>query len=272
MKIAILGTGNMGKALIAGLLRKYGEEIRVIAWDKNSEVLKKIESAVTIAEPRKWFDSELIPDAVIIAVKPSDVAAALAPVIEYGGEQLCSPLWISIVAGKSIAVLQKLFPDSAAANVRFCRVMPNTPALIDEAMSAYALSENARPDDASIAEKIFHACGKTIAVPEKLMNAVTGLSGSGPAYVFFFLESLIEAGVMAGLPQRIARECALQTVIGAAKLAAASPESLADLKMKVMTPAGTTASACMVLEHHSFKDAIIKAVMAATKRSEQMEK
>ena len=272
MNIAILGTGNMGKALISGLRRKYGEGIRIIAWDKNSEALKSLDSAVAVTEPGKWFAGETVPDAIVIAVKSFDVAAALAPVIESGGKKLASPLWVSIVAGKSIEVLRKLFPKGTDTEVRICRVMPNTPALIDEAMSAYTLSENATEKDAAIAEKIFHACGKTIAVPEKFMNAITGLSGTGPAYVFFFLESLVEAGVMAGLPQRIARECALQTVIGAAKLAAVSHESLADLKMKVMTPAGTTASACMVLEHHSFKHAIIKAVVAATKRSEQMEK
>jgi pyrroline-5-carboxylate reductase len=150
--------------------------------------------------------------------------------------------------------------------------MPNTPALIEEAMSVYTLSENASDDDATIVEKIFRACGKTIQVPEKYMNAVTGLSGSGPAYVFFFIESLIEAGVVAGLPEHIARECALQTVIGAARMAASSSDSLANLKMKVMTPAGTTASACTVLEQSGFKHMLIKAVTAATRRSAQLEK
>jgi len=274
MKIAILGTGNMGKALISGLRRKYGEGITIIAWDKNSEALKAVEGAAAALEPAKWFIGEAVPDAIIIAVKPFDVEAALTPLIAQGGTKLTAPLWVSIVAGKSIATFQKLFAQGGAEvkDVRFCRVMPNTPALIDEAMSVYTMSENATEKDAQIAEKIFHACGKTIAVPEKFMNAVTGLSGTGPAYVFFFIESLIEAGVIAGLPQRIARECALQTVVGAAKLAAVSPESLADLKMKVMTPAGTTASAVMVLEQHSFKHAIIKAVVAATRRSEQLEK
>jgi|WetSurMetagenome_2_1015567.scaffolds.fasta_scaffold28231_3 pyrroline-5-carboxylate reductase len=272
MNVAILGTGNMGKALIAGLRRKYGDGIRIIAWDKNADAMKNLDSAAMVTEPGKWFAGETVPDAVIIAVKPFDVALALAPVIGSAGKKLASPLWISIAAGKSIAVLRKLFPKAAENEMRFCRVMPNTPVLIDEAMSAYTLSENATENDAAITEKIFHACGKTVAVPEKFMNAITGLSGTGPAYVFFFLESLIEAGVMAGLPERIAHECALQTVIGAAKLAAVSSESLADLKMKVMTPAGTTAHACMVLESHSFKHAIIKAVVAATKRSEQMEK
>jgi pyrroline-5-carboxylate reductase len=272
MKIALLGTGNMGKALISGLRRKYGEGIRIIAWDKNVDALKGLDDSVTVMEPGKWLNGENVPEAIVLAVKPYDLASALELVAGRGAKKLALPLWISIVAGKSIAALRKLFPKGIESEVRFCRVMPNTPALIDEAMSAYTLSENATEKDSALAEKIFCACGKTVAVPEKLMNAVTGVSGSGPAYVFFFIESLIEAGVMAGLPQKIARECALQTVIGAAKLAAASSESLADLKMKVMTPAGTTASACMVLEQHAFKHAIIKAVTAATKRSEQMEK
>jgi pyrroline-5-carboxylate reductase len=267
MDIAILGTGNMGKALIAGLLRKYGNDVRITVYDKNSDALKDIDSAVAVVAPEKWFSGKEVPDAVIIAVKPFDMVSALAPVIESGRAKTLSPLWISIMAGKSIAALKSLFPEG----VRLCRVMPNTPALIGEGMSAYALSDNATDEDAKMAEKIFSACGKTIAVPEKFMNAVTGLSGSGPAYVFFFLESLIEAGVLSGLPLGIARDCALQTVLGAAKMAQLSPEGIADLKMKVMTPAGTTASAFMVLEQQGFKDAIIKAVVAATKRSEQME-
>jgi pyrroline-5-carboxylate reductase len=268
MILAVLGTGNMGKALIAGVSRKYGDGIKILAWDKNSDALKALDGTARVADPGEWFASDPAPDAVIIAVKPLDVAAALEPVTKSDGERLRRPLWISIAAGKSIAGLQKFLPEGA----RICRVMSNTPAVIDEAMSAYSLSENACEGDAAMVETIFRACGKTIAVPEKFMNAVTGLSGSGPAYVFFFLESLIEAGVVAGLPQKIARECALQTVIGAARMAETSPESLADLKMKVMTPAGTTASAFMVLERHSFKHAIIKAVVAATKRSEQLEK
>jgi pyrroline-5-carboxylate reductase len=183
MKIAILGTGNMGKALIAGLRRKYGESIRIIAWDRNVDAMKSLDSAVTVMEPVKWLSGETVPDAVVIAVKPFDVAAALTPITGSGSRKLASPLWISIVAGKSIGVLRKMFPKGTDAEARFCRVMPNTPALIDEAISAYTLSENATDKDAAIAEKIFHACGKTVAVPEKFMNAITGLSGTGPAYV-----------------------------------------------------------------------------------------
>jgi pyrroline-5-carboxylate reductase len=268
MNIALLGTGNMGKAIITGLRQTYGSDIRIVAYDKNGEALKNLDAAVTILEPVEWFTGAQQPDAVIIAVKPGDIAAALASLVNSCGDKLLGPLWISIAAGTSIATLQKLLP----AGVRICRVMPNAPALIGEGMSGFALSDNSRDEDARVVEKIFQACGKIVAVPEKLMNAVTGLSGSGPAYVFYFIESLIEAGVIAGLPQKIARECALQTVIGAAKMAAASQESLADLEMKVMTPAGTTASAFVVLEQHGFKDTMIKAVVAATRRAEQLEK
>ena len=205
MKIAMLGTGNMGKAILAGLRRTYGDGMELAAWDANSEALRNLDSAVSVMESPAWFSNGMAPDAVIIAVKPFDLAAAIAPLVETAASGLLSPLWISIAAGKSIASLRKLLP----AGARICRVMPNTPALIGKAMSAYSLSENASAADAAIAEKIFQACGAVIALPEKFMNAVTGLSGSGPAYVFFFLESLIEAGVMAGLPQKISRECAL---------------------------------------------------------------
>jgi pyrroline-5-carboxylate reductase len=268
MHIGLLGTGNMGRALIAGLLRKYGDGVRIIAWDNNRDALNGLDPAVTITESKEWFAVKEPPEVVVIAVKPYDVESALSPLISGDPSRLMRTLWISIAAGRSIAALQKVLPPGS----RISRVMPNTPALIDEAMSVYTLSDNASADDGKKVEKIFQACGKTLPIPEKYMNAVTGLSGSGPAYVFFFIESLIEAGVFAGLPQRIARECALQTVIGAARMAETSVDGLADLKMKVMTPAGTTASAFSVLEQNGFKHMMIKAVTAAAKRSEQLEK
>jgi pyrroline-5-carboxylate reductase len=268
MKIAVLGTGYMGRAIISGLCRTHGGAITIVVFDKNSESLKGLASGIVVAEPHQWFKDGAIPDAVILAVKPFDIASALASIMDTKPELLTKPLWISIAAGKNIDTLKTFLPQGA----RICRVMPNTPALIGEAMSAFSLSENAGEEDTGIVEKIFNACGKTIAVPEKLMNAITGLSGTGPAYVFYFIEALIEAGVVAGLPHRISHECALQTVLGAAKMAEASADSLGDLKMKVMTPAGTTASAFTVLEQHSFKHTMIKAVVAATKRSEELEK
>jgi pyrroline-5-carboxylate reductase len=268
MKIAMLGTGNMGSALMGGLIRKLGTSVQIIAYDKNSAALSAVPSTVTIVEPVQWFTQGSVPDAVIIAVKPYDIAAAVAPLLESKKPDCIKPLWISIAAGKTITFFEQLLPVGA----RICRVMPNTPALVDEGMSAYALSTNATLHDAEMTQTILSSCGKALAVPEKSMNAVTGLSGSGPAYVFSFIESLIEGGVIAGLPHSVAHELAIQTVIGAVKMAAVSNIGLADLKMKVMTPGGTTARGCMALEQHGFKYSIIKAVVAATLRSEEMEK
>jgi pyrroline-5-carboxylate reductase len=267
MKLAMLGTGNMGKAILAGLRKAYGERIELLAWDVKSEALQNLDKAVMVKEPAEWFTRGEAPDAVVVAVKPFDLAAGLAGISADFGVQVIKPLWISIAAGKTIASLQKHLPEGA----RICRVMPNTPALIGKAMSAYALSANATPGDAALTAAIFGACGKALLIQEKFMNAVTGLSGSGPAYVFYFLESLIEAGIMAGLPADIARECAVQTLIGSAEMAAVSRESLTDLIGKVMTPGGTTAHGLMALEGHAVKNAVITAVIAATKRSEALE-
>jgi len=267
MKLAMLGTGNMGKAILAGVRKAYGEGIELFAWDAKSEALQNLDAAVMVKAPAEWFAGGSAPDAVVVAVKPFDLTTALTGISADVGVQVIGPLWISIAAGKTIASLQKLLPEGA----RICRVMPNTPALIGKAMSAYALSANATSGDAALAAAIFGACGKALLVQEKSMNAITGLSGSGPAYVFYFLESLIEAGIMAGLPADVARECALQTVIGSAEMAAVSRESLTDLIGKVMTPGGTTAHGLMALERHAVKDAVIRAVVAATKRSEALE-
>jgi len=148
--------------------------------------------------------------------------------------------------------------------------MPNIPAKIGEGISAFACTENCSEADISLIEQTLKACGKTIAVPEKLLHAVTGLSGSGPAYVFLFIEALIEGGVTAGLPFTVARECALQTVIGAAKLAAESTDHTGALKAGVMSPGGTTAAGLRALEQHAFKHAVIDAVVSATNRSAQL--
>ena len=265
MKIGVIGTGNMGKALISGLLNEYHETISIVAFDQNENAYGGLQSAVEKSHPSRWFQSES-PDVVILSVKPADFTPAMDLFSSVDSTSRLKPLWISIAAGISISALQTALPSGA----RICRVMPNTPAMIGAGMSAYSVNGNCSSEDTGNVEYIFRACGKVAAVPEKLMNAVTGLSGSGPAYVFLFIEALIEGGVTAGLPYQIARECALQTVIGAAKMAAATSDNPCALKAKVMSPAGTTASGLLVLEQHAFKHTVISAVVEAAKRSEQM--
>lgn len=265
MKIAVLGCGNMGKALIEGLQKSFGDQCSIIAYDTNLFALTGLPNNIVIKNISQWFsDANALPDAVIVAVKPGDVASALQ--MEKENSAAAMPLWISIAAGIPLSKLHSLLPE----NARFCRVMPNTPAMIGEGVSAFSLSESCHDRDIALVQAILNSCGKSVMIPENYMDAVTGLSGSGPAYVFLFIEALIEGGVAAGLPYAVARDCAIQTVIGASKMVANAPDHPASLKMKVMSPAGTTAAGCMALEQHAFKHAVIDAVCKATARSAEL--
>jgi pyrroline-5-carboxylate reductase len=148
--------------------------------------------------------------------------------------------------------------------------MPNTPAMIGEGMSAYSLSGGCSGDDAKTVEYIFSACGKAINVPENLMDAVTGLSGSGPAFVYSFIEALAEGGVSAGLSYQMAMDAAVQTVIGAAKMVQGTSEHPSVLRSRVMSPGGTTVAGLQALERCAFKSAVMGAVAAAAARSAGM--
>jgi pyrroline-5-carboxylate reductase len=266
MRIAVLGCGNMGRAIIAGLLKRY-DDISIIAYDKSDASLKLLPDEALVVPPDEWELEENRPDAVLVAVKPQDMSDALK--VFSGMENAPGgPVFISIAAGVTISKLENLLP----AGSRICRVMPNTPALIGEGMSAYCLNSRCMDSDKSIIERILGAAGKVIAVPEKLMNAVTGLSGSGPAYVYLFIEALTEGGVAAGIPYAIAKQCAVQTVIGAARMAEASGEDVATLRTRVMSPGGTTVKGLMALEKNKFKYSVIKAVTEASLRAEEIGK
>jgi pyrroline-5-carboxylate reductase len=265
MKIALLGCGNMGKAVITGLLNKC-PETTIIAFDKNDAALTNLPDEVLVLPPEEWFEKENIPDAVVIAVKPQDIEAAVMPFSSRLDNNAASTVWISLAAGVTLQSLEGYLSSTA----RICRVMPNTPALIGEGISALASNRDCTEDDCGLAEEILSACGKVVRIPEKLMNAVTGLSGSGPAYVYLFIEALIEGGVTAGLPYYLARECAVQTVIGAARMVERSEENASALKCKVMSPGGTTARGLLALEKNNFKFGVMQAVLDAAQRAEEL--
>ena len=266
MRIAVLGTGTMGKAIIDGLLRS-GTPATITAFDILPRAAEGLPAEVTAAAPQQWFTTGMAPDAVIFAVKPADIPSACRMVFSLQSSAgVPPPLWISIAAGITLQTLQQLSTPEA----RICRVMPNTPARVGEGMSAYACSGSCTENDSALVEAVFSSCGKTVAVPEKLLHAVTGLSGSGPAFVFLFIEALIEGGVTAGLPLQVARECAIQTVYGAASMLMESGEHTGVLKAGVMSPGGTTAAGLKALELHAFKYAVIEAVMSAAARSAQL--
>lgn len=266
MRVALLGTGNMGKALVAGL-SAMGSDVTTLAFDVIEGAREGLPESVRVVEPAAWFSAENNPDVIILAVKPAAVAAASASLSSLQqGSSLPSPLWVSIAAGIGIATIAESLPPHS----RICRVMPNTPAMVGEGMSAFACNEHCSDDDTLLVERILVTCGKAIAVPEKLLHAVTGLSGSGPAFVYLFIEALIEGGITAGLPLDIARTCAVQTVLGAAKMVQQTGEHPGVLKNRVMSPGGTTVAGLFALEKKAFSHAVIQAVGVAAKRSEQL--
>lgn len=264
MRVGVLGTGNMGKAIINGLSNCLDNPFSVIAYDKNKAAYTGLPSGVQTAELSEWVKIGL-PEVIIMAVKPDEIKNVIN---SFGAlkEQLSDVLWISIAAGIGIPFLE----NCLGSKNKICRVMPNTPALIGEGMCAYTLNSNCTESDRTVVETVLSVCGKIVAVPEKMMNAVTGLSGSGPAYVFQFIEALIEGGITAGLSSDIAKKLAVQTVIGAAKMLDQTGEAPSVLKTRVMSPAGTTARGLLALEKSGFKYGVINAVLDATKRSEEL--
>jgi pyrroline-5-carboxylate reductase len=194
-------------------------------------------------------------------VKPQEAALA----IQQAGAALEGKLLISIAAGLSLATLEKMAPKC-----RVIRAMPNTPAIIGRAATAYTGGANATQADKDCAEAIFASVGVVSYVQEKLIDAVTGLSGSGPAYIFLVIEALTDGGVSCGLPTNLARQLAIQTVLGAAELAKETGEHPAILREMVTSPGGTTAAALGELEQHGVRAAFIQAVRAADRRSKEL--
>jgi pyrroline-5-carboxylate reductase len=284
MNVAILGTGNMGRAIIGGLKRAYGGDVRVAVWDKAPEALNGLGDGVEAVEPKNWKSAGFAPDALILAVKPADLLDLLDDaVIPVYKEQKLDILTVSVAAGIPISSIRERLLERVHAlpfselmerrpehKIRVCRVMPNTPALIGEGISAYSLSEDCTGDDARAVEYIFSACGKVVNLPEGMMDAVTGLSGSGPAFAYSFIEALAEGGVGAGIPYKDALVLAAQTVAGAARMVQATAEHPSVLRSRVMSPGGTTVKGLEALERGAFKSAVISAVAEAAAQSRRM--
>ncbi len=200
---------------------------------------------------------------LILAVKPDQTAAVLADVRDYITEK---HLLISIAAGIPLAKLEAVLGTAA----RLVRVMPNTPALIGASASAFALGKAALPEDAELTQKLFSAVGLAFQVKESLLDAVTGLSGSGPAYVYLFIEGLSDGGVAAGLPREVATQLAAQTVLGSARMVLETGLHPGALKDMVTSPGGTTIEGLHELEKGKLRGTVISAVRAATDKSKKL--
>jgi pyrroline-5-carboxylate reductase len=261
--IGFIGAGNMAEAMIRGLLR--GGE-----FDPKS-IFASAPREERIAELRAKYGIECsadnnVPaaaDIVVLSVKPQilgrvleKVAAAIKP----------EALVISIAAGVPVSAIQARL----AAGARVVRAMPNTPALVDAAATAIAGGEHARPSDLEDAKRIFDSIGITVILEESQLDAVTGLSGSGPAYVFLILEALSDAGVKVGLSRRTAQLLAAQTVLGSAKLLLETNEHPGRLKDMVTSPGGTAITGLHTLEHGGLRTTLMNAVEAATRRSREL--
>jgi pyrroline-5-carboxylate reductase len=264
LKIGFIGAGQMARALAAGFVRAgivAGEAI--VASDPSSSAV----AAFRAATP----DAAILPsnaavaasaDVLVLAVKPQQITEILA---ELGAVDR-RPLVISILAGVRLATLAAGLGEHA----RLARVMPNTPCLVGQSASGYSLAPGASAEDAQLVDRLFSAVGRAFPVPEQLLDAVTGLSGSGPAFVYLVIEALSDGGVRMGLPRETALAMAAQTVRGAAEMVLASGEHPAVLKDRVTSPGGTTIAGLHALEAGSLRGTLINAVEAATRRAQEL--
>jgi pyrroline-5-carboxylate reductase len=263
-KIGFVGGGNMGEALIKGILTSgLTSRQSVFVSDIRSERLKTLQKSYGIKTCKDNLTTAAQADIIIVCVKPQNmevVLAGLAPAIS--GRHLL----ISVVAGIPTDFISRHFKS----NVPVIRVMPNTPALIQEGASALCKGRNSTDSHLKIAQSIFSAVGKAVIVEESLMDAVTGLSGSGPAYVFLFIEALADAGVKMGLSRQVALLLATQTCLGSAKMIAETGEHPARLRDMVTSPGGTTISGLHKLEGGRFRSVVMDAVEAASRRSQEL--
>ena len=256
--IAVVGGGNMGAALAGGLLSSGAVAasklciVEVVAARRTR--LAEMFPGVSISETVTGCE------AAVIAVKPHDVPAAVTAAVAAGARRI-----LSIAAGVTLATLEA----AAGHGIAVIRAMPNTPALVGEGASAIAPGSHAHEDDIAWAEMVLGSVGLVVRVPEHQIDAVTGLAGSGPAYVFLVAEALMDAGVAAGLPRATADALVRQLLTGSAALLAQG-EAPADLRANVTSPGGTTAAGVSVLEARAVRAAFIDAVKAATERGREL--
>ncbi len=262
--LALIGLGNLGEALVKGLLdRGLLEAGAVSGAEKVADRRRLMAERYGIAVHARASEACKGAGAVLLAVKPQDVEPALAELAHLAPGTLV----LSVCAGITLSRLARGLP----AGTPIVRAMPNTPALVGCGVTVYCANDAVADAHNRLAQSLLGAVGDVYRVEaESLLDAVTGLSASGPAYAFTFLEALADGGVLMGLPRPLARALACQTLLGAAKLAKEAGEHTAELKDRVASPGGTTAAGLRELELRGFRGAVIEAVRAATLRSREL--
>lgn len=260
-KIGFIGGGRMAGAIIKGLLSSKSVSASGICVSdidtKQRQDLKKTYAITILADNQKVVS---LSDIVILAVKPQVMFEALK-----GLKISKDKLLISIAAGITIQYFEKAFPE-----VPVIRVMPNNPALVQAGVSAMALGQHAKKEDLEKALKIFQSVGEVIEVEERLMDAVTGLSGSGPAFIYLAVEAMVEAGETLGLNKGIAEKLAIWTLLGAARTLEKTGKKASELREMVTSPGGTTLEGLKILEEKNYKEALFKAIQAAARRAKEL--
>jgi pyrroline-5-carboxylate reductase len=262
-KLGFIGAGKMAQAIAGGFTRAFPDSLPDIFYhDPSMAAATAFQQEVHHAQ-RCQTNDEVCESAstLVLAVKPQvlkEVCLELAGACQHA-------LVISIAAGIPIHPLQEWLSSD-----RVIRVMPNTPCLVGEGVSGFAAGSGASLQDREICNTLFSSLGVCVEVNEQQLDAVTGLSGSGPAYVFSMIEGLSDGGVLAGLTREIATKLAIQTLLGSAKLAAESPHHPAVLREQVTSPGGTTARGLQALEDHAFRAALISAVSASAERAREL--
>ena len=275
MKLGFIGSGKMAAALIKGVLKSgLCKPADITVSDVHTSTAEKLRAETGVTTALSNVEVVAASDIIVLAVKPGDALAAIQSVTTQqmkssirgawqGGGGKGEKLLLSIAAGLSIRSLEQ----AAGEKLRIIRVMPNTPALVLSGASAFALGTQATEEDAEIAEKIFGGVGLAVRVKEELLDTVTGLSGSGPAYVYTIIEAMADGGVLMGLPRELALQLAAKTVAGAAEMVLQTGLHPAVLRDQVASPGGTTIAGLEALEAGGLRAALIAAVRAATERA-----
>jgi len=259
---AILGAGVMGETLLSGLVRAGRRVDNLLVGEKREERARELEERYGVAVIGNREAAEKA-DTIALVVKPQDMGDVLdeiADVLRPG------QLLVSLAAGITTAFIEAHVPEGVAV----VRVMPNTPALVDEGMAAISPGSHCSEEHLAEAEALMASVGKVLRIPERQQDAVTAISGSGPAYIFYVVEAMIEAGVLLGLPRSTANDLVVQTLVGAAKMLKETGEHPTVLRENVTSPAGTTVAALRALDDHKVRAAFLSAMEAARDRSREL--
>lgn len=262
LRVGFIGAGQMAQALCSGFLKAGMVELGCICASKSNPAVKNRMHDMGVKIMASSAEVVRNSDLVVVAVKPHILPIALQEVATAADDKL----FVSIAAGVTIKSIEQMLPSSA----RVIRVMPNTPALVNCGASVYSPGSNSTALDGHIVAELFSSIGICVTLPEVHLDAVTGLSGSGPAYGFMAIEALADGGVKMGLPRNIALKLAAQTLMGAAKMVLDTGKHPGELKDNVCSPGGTTITAVHELESSGFRASLMNAVQAATNRAKQL--